>query len=298
MITVLYHNIVAEPLDSFDQAAGRVHVDDFRREMETLLRKYRPISVETMLEHLESGETCDDEAVITFDDGYRGVLTHALPVLKELGAPAAVFVVTGHVSPESSSLMHFDELEAAFRWTSVPEVRLDFLGLPAMNLDSIEDRVWCMREVKETLKRMAECERRKMHQAVLECLGTEPAWLFWRANEDARFRTLSWEEMKKLMVAGISIGSHTRSHRTLSQLPEPELQVEIQGSLGDLRNRLGLDTAGFAHPYGSAEHINDLAAQTVKEAGYSFCFTTFTGDNTSRTDRFWLRRNYFSQLLL
>ncbi len=33
---------------------------------------------------------------LTFDDGYRSVLTHALPVLQRYRLPATVFVVTGH----------------------------------------------------------------------------------------------------------------------------------------------------------------------------------------------------------
>lgn len=36
-------------------------------------------------------------AVLTFDDGYRSVVTRAAPVLRELGVPATLFVVTDHV---------------------------------------------------------------------------------------------------------------------------------------------------------------------------------------------------------
>jgi len=35
--------------------------------------------------------------LLTFDDGYRSVLTHALPILEKHGIPAAVFVCTGPV---------------------------------------------------------------------------------------------------------------------------------------------------------------------------------------------------------
>lgn len=36
-------------------------------------------------------------AAVTFDDGFRSVATAAAPVLRELGVPATVFAVTGHV---------------------------------------------------------------------------------------------------------------------------------------------------------------------------------------------------------
>ena len=37
---------------------------------------------------------------VTFDDGYRSVLTHALPVLESLGVPGTVFVVSDFVGQE------------------------------------------------------------------------------------------------------------------------------------------------------------------------------------------------------
>src|SRR5439155_6373969 len=41
---------------------------------------------------------------VTFDDGYRSIAEHALPVLGRLGVPGTVFVPTAHVgSPDPMS---------------------------------------------------------------------------------------------------------------------------------------------------------------------------------------------------
>jgi peptidoglycan/xylan/chitin deacetylase (PgdA/CDA1 family) len=39
-------------------------------------------------------------AVLTFDDGFRGVFTQGLPLLRRLGVPATLFVPTDHVGTE------------------------------------------------------------------------------------------------------------------------------------------------------------------------------------------------------
>ena len=49
--------------------------------------------------------TTDHGVVLTFDDGMHSVLSHALPILKEHGVPAHIFVTTaaigtGHKWPE------------------------------------------------------------------------------------------------------------------------------------------------------------------------------------------------------
>ena len=51
------------------------------------------ISVSTFREARRTGRDLPPRSVIvTFDDGYRGVLDHALPILERYGIPAAVFV--------------------------------------------------------------------------------------------------------------------------------------------------------------------------------------------------------------
>lgn len=56
-----------------------------------------------------SGRLRDATLSITFDDGYAGLYSDALPVLTRYGLPATVFVVTGTLTGETKALDWIDE---------------------------------------------------------------------------------------------------------------------------------------------------------------------------------------------
>jgi len=73
----------------------------FRELMHTLAEQgYQTLS----LEEFSSPDNLDRrrKLLITFDDGYEGVYTHAFPILESFGFNAAVFVITGFVGKENS----------------------------------------------------------------------------------------------------------------------------------------------------------------------------------------------------
>ena len=68
-------------------------VHAFREFVETLARQRAPVVSFDRLAQLEHGVT------LTFDDGMRSVFDHALPVLRDHGFPAHLFLATGAVGP-------------------------------------------------------------------------------------------------------------------------------------------------------------------------------------------------------
>lgn len=56
---------------------------------------YRAVPIDALVDWLAGGPPLPQGAfVLTFDDGFRGVLEHALPVLEQLGWPFTIFLVT------------------------------------------------------------------------------------------------------------------------------------------------------------------------------------------------------------
>jgi peptidoglycan/xylan/chitin deacetylase (PgdA/CDA1 family) len=294
---LLYHNVLGGEPDALDWPSLRIPRQQFENEMEHLATHFHPLPLAEALRQLERGEPDPLGVVVTFDDGFHGVLAHALPVLQRWRIPAAVFVVTGFCgSPRECPVPHFNALEIALRLTRCTEVDLGPWGESPQPLGSPADRDRTLKLVKERLKLAPEADRRRRHEQLLAALGVSGDEVRAHAAGDGRFRLLSWDELRDLAEAGITIGSHTRSHRTLSRLEPGDLEEEIAGAGADLRERLGLSAVPLAYPYGGSEHIGPAAPEVARRAGHSCALTTIPGRNTPATDRFLLHRIGFRQL--
>jgi peptidoglycan/xylan/chitin deacetylase (PgdA/CDA1 family) len=90
------------------QAKGRLVIGAkaFTEQMRYLkAHRYRVITLAEFHEFLQLKRQLPRRAVVlTFDDGYRSFLTHAYPVLKELGFTATLFVYTDYVGTGRNAL--------------------------------------------------------------------------------------------------------------------------------------------------------------------------------------------------
>jgi peptidoglycan/xylan/chitin deacetylase (PgdA/CDA1 family) len=87
---IVYHAIDRVPR-STPGWNGFVRPERFAAQMEYLAEHRRVVDLDALFEPDTGGPP---RVAITFDDAYRSVIEHALPVLRELGFPAAVFVPT------------------------------------------------------------------------------------------------------------------------------------------------------------------------------------------------------------
>lgn len=77
----------------------------FARQMAYLKkRNYRVISLEKLVNYLESGEKIPQKTVVlTFDDGYQDNYFNAFPILKKHNFPATIFLTTGSVGKKMNN---------------------------------------------------------------------------------------------------------------------------------------------------------------------------------------------------
>ena len=96
-VILRYHSVseFSPESDAYRSPSIAVRPDTFARQMRFVAANYRVVSLTTLVEHLVRHERFPERAVaITFDDGYQDNHRHALPVLRELGLPATVYVTT------------------------------------------------------------------------------------------------------------------------------------------------------------------------------------------------------------
>lgn len=87
---LMYHRV--DRLVSYDQLT--VSPERFAEQMGYLARHCRVLSLEQAVTELSAGRPVRSGVAVTFDDGYRDNLLHALPVLRRYRIPATIFVTT------------------------------------------------------------------------------------------------------------------------------------------------------------------------------------------------------------
>ena len=294
MPILYYHNVVDEPVDGFDFC--RLPAAEFARQARYLADHFRPLSLPAFMAELGAEGPDPRALVMTFDDAYQGVFEHAFPVLEALGIPATVFIVTDTLRRGGETLLHHDEIEVALRITQCESLRFELAeGGESLPLTTFDERLEALRQVKRKLKILPEAERARWHRRILARLQTPPPACRAAARGMSKLRFMTRSQLRTLRDSGWTLGSHTRSHRTVSRLEEEDLRREIHGSLADLERELGLAEIPFAYPYGLPEHIGTRAPRMVAEAGYT-CALTATAPAEESWDLFQLPRMDFETL--
>lgn len=101
---------------------------------------------------------------------------------------------------------------------------------------------------------------------------------------------LSWDDLKQLVQAGIDIGSHTLSHRSLGNMPLAEVKEELSQSRRILEDKLGRPVTSMAYPFGTRSDFRDEFADLLAECGYGCAFTTQHGAVTGEESPYFLPR--------
>jgi peptidoglycan/xylan/chitin deacetylase (PgdA/CDA1 family) len=84
------------------EARYAISPENFAAHMQALARKgHRAIGIDALVDWLEGGPPLPEGAIlVTFDDGFRGVRDHALPVMEKLQWPFTVFLVSDLIGQE------------------------------------------------------------------------------------------------------------------------------------------------------------------------------------------------------
>ena len=98
---------------------------------------------------------------------------------------------------------------------------------------------------------------------------------------------LTWQQAREMSKNGISIQSHTVSHKPLSDLSREEAEKELAESRRIIQENVGQPVSYIAYPEGS---YNRLIEQLAEKAGYKAGFSIRYGSVDRTSDRLALER--------
>lgn len=267
-----YHGIETEPMSP--PCSYVIDVETLRRELKYVGRCFNVLPIEEALERLRDGTLPDRAAVLTFDDGTRNLATNAAPVLRDLGLPAAIFVVTAPMG--TGEALWPDRLWLAFANTKETEIDLSSIGLGTPSLQGVAERGAACEAAVARLKTFPDAERLEHVDSLVAALGAEiDAY-------GGPFQMLSWDEARELADGGlISIYPHSATHPILSLCPDDKVRAEITESCAALERQLGRRPTVFAYPNGD---FDERAKEALRHNGVTWALATTKGFANADSD--------------
>jgi len=98
---------------------------------------------------------------------------------------------------------------------------------------------------------------------------------------------MAWEDIKEMAASGMSIQSHTVTHRPLAHMGGERVLFELSESKRVIEERLGQEVRHLSLPHGSG---NGSTWSIAKEVGYKSICTSDIGVHSLESNGAWLRR--------
>ena len=240
----------------------------FERHVEWLGRRFRFVSLDEIGERVSSGRPfAEPVAAITFDDGYSDVYENAFPYLRRHGIPAAVFVVTdlvGRPLCQTHDRLYYLVDRAFSTWDDPRRGLFELmteLGIPTAQIFRTRSAVTSsMAAVSALLPVLPQADVLRL----MNCLETRVGSAFVESA------ALTWPMIQEMRRAGVTIGSHTKTHVSLPMEDALTVREELEGSKRLLEMHLGERIDHFAYPGGQ---FTPEIVSALNAAGYRYAYT-------------------------
>ena len=271
LVVLNYHRIrpdhQAEPLQ-FDEGVFGPDQSTFERQVKWLKRNFEVLAESELLDVIGNARPFRGRfAAITFDDGYRDNYDLAFPVLAAHRVPATFFICPSII--ERRRLGWWDIIAYLIKNSTKPCITLrgDVVSLAGGQSAAISMlHGWMkLRPAPETAGLLDELSA---------ACGVPLPDL---ALEDAELMT--WSQIRELNTKGMSIGSHTETHRVLATLSEDEQRWELSRSKTVLESKLGRRIRTLAYPVGGYQNFTAVTMRLARDCGYEGAFSYHTGVN-------------------
>jgi len=281
---VLRYHALTDGADEVLYAAPDIclPVDAFRLQMAFARRAYSVVSLDRLVAALESGDQLPPRSLaVTFDDGYADNHRLALPVLRDLGLSATVYVATGGVS--NAAPFWVGAVRALVLSAAGPE--LDIAGRERVPLGSRTERGPAIKALTRALVPLRAAERAEALAATAAAAGVDLHALLAGSM-------LTWDQIRDLHGAGWTIGAHTVTHSNVALATPEDAERDILGSRDALAAAIGAPVQHFCYPNTGGQHryFSPEVADLLRQNGFRSATTSRPGALRPGVDRFQLPR--------
>ncbi len=252
----------------FDEGVFGPTAKEFRDHMKWLKGHCDMISEQDLLDHVQGKINLPRSSVmITFDDGYRDNLEIALPILNEFNIPAIFFIPTQAI--EEREVGWWDKIAYVLKKSE----KKNFV-LRDRPFDLQLGKKHAIRELQEWMRTHSAKSTVSLLKELSEACGVDLPTSFHCDSE-----IMTWDQIREAQKKGITIGSHTHSHRVLSTLTLAEQFEEFHVSKKILEAKLKTPVRSVAYPVGGHDDWHLETGEIAERCGYQLGFSFQTGAN-------------------
>ena len=297
VVILTYHRVVSDHMvmDEHIQPGMYVRGQSFEAHVAYLRKRFTIISLDELLDLWQTSRLKRDQSycVITFDDGWQDNYQFAFPVLAKYHVPATIFLATDFIGtarwfwPDQMMFL----LEKGRQRTTGAADQQSFSA-------ALEETVGVTLSAADGMFRRVETGAPVDLNAIIEfCKGDEVSSIHQIIDRLSRALhmdlpthrvLLNWDEVREMAGKGVTFGSHSVSHRIMTQIPLSDVKMELIDSRKTLLEQGIKPVPVFCYPNGNFDRdIQGL----VRESGYQAAVGCEVGLERDRpNDLFALRR--------
>lgn len=205
---------------------------------------------------------------LTFDDGYRDNLVHALPVLKRNEVPATIYLATALTSGKGT-----------LWWKALEEIiaSRDAIAVPIEGerrhfaCDTLERKEEAFREIYWWLRSLDPVRQGAAVRDLTRSYGFD-------AQAQCRALIMGWDEVVEMAREPlITFGAHTIDHVAVASVGADEARRQIRVGGEVMASHLGARPRHFSFPYGSPCAAGPRDFAIARELGFATAVTTRPG---------------------
>lgn len=277
-LTVLTYHRIANPVlaAELDQEVVDARPEEFEQQLSFLEKYCNVISLEDVLAFQRGQRLPPNPVLITFDDGYRDNYETAFPILQKHGMKAVFFIATEFI--QQRRLFWWDRLSYLVKKSKCDVLELTYpKKLTVLLGTSDADRAQAVHKLLPIVKSHYGLDFERFFEGIEEAADVPLTGATERKLAEEHLMT--WRQVRALSDAGMSVQSHTRTHRPLHALTPRDLLDELGGSREELSSILGRDVDAIAYPVGRTLQSAPHARAAIRRAGYKLGFSNGTGLN-------------------